>query len=92
MKRRKVRGQEQILAEHLDELERSDFFDFDKPQKCTYQKGKLESNEQSKEGGQMKSVCGKGSDPRQSQALEKSIVDRIVQETGLGLLNPSEMD
>ena len=28
----------------------------------------------------------------ESKALEKSIVDRIVREPGLGLLNPSEMD
>ena len=28
----------------------------------------------------------------ESKALEKSIVERIVQEPGLGLLNPSEMD
>ena len=28
----------------------------------------------------------------ESKALEKSIVDRIVQEPSLGLLNPSEMD
>ena len=27
----------------------------------------------------------------ESKALEKSIVDRIVREPGLGLLNPSEM-
>ena len=28
----------------------------------------------------------------ESKALEKSIVERIVREPGLGLLNPSEMD
>ena len=28
----------------------------------------------------------------ESKALKKSIVDRIVQETSLGLLNPSKMD
>ena len=28
----------------------------------------------------------------ESKASEKSIVDRIVREPGLGLLNPSEMD
>ena len=31
------------------------------------QKGKIESNEQSKDGGQPKSVCAKGRDARQSQ-------------------------
>ena len=55
--------------EHLDGLERNDFCDFDKPQKRAYQKEKIESNEQSKEGGQAKSVCEKGRDARQSQRL-----------------------
>ena len=58
-----------MLAEHLDGLERDDFCDFDRPQKRTYQKGKIESNEQNKEGGQPKSVCGKGQDARQSQQV-----------------------
>ena len=52
--KREVQGEEQILAEHLDGLERSGFCDFDKPHKCAYQKGEIESNEQSKEGGQLK--------------------------------------
>ena len=51
---RKAQGQERILAEHLGGLERNDFCDFDKPPKHAYQKGKIESNEQSKEGGQPK--------------------------------------
>ena len=52
--KRKVQGQERILAEHLDVLERNDFCDFDKPRKRACQKGKIESNEQSKQGGQPK--------------------------------------
>ena len=40
--------------EHLDGLERNDFCDFDKPHKRACQKGKIESKEQSKEGGQPK--------------------------------------
>ena len=52
--KRKVQAQEQILAKHLDGLQRNDFCDFDKQHKCTYQKGKIESNEQNKEGGQPK--------------------------------------
>ena len=54
MKKRKVQGYERILGEHLDGLERSGFYDFDKPRKRVYQKRKIESNEQSKEGGQPK--------------------------------------
>ena len=70
MKReRKVQGQERILAEHFDRLERSSFCDFDKPHKHTYEKAKIESSEQSKEGGLPKQVCGKGRDARQSQKL-----------------------
>ena len=51
---RKVRGQKRILAKHLDGLERNNFCDFDKPRKRAYQKEEIESNEQSKEGGQPK--------------------------------------
>ena len=67
--REKYWAQERILAEHLDGLERIDFCDFDEPHKRAYQKEKIESNEQSKEEGQPKSVCGKGPDARQSQKL-----------------------
>ena len=66
---RKVQGQERILVEHLDGLERNDFSDFDKPRKRAYQKGMIESKEQSKEGGRPKQVCGKGRDARQSRKL-----------------------
>ena len=51
---RKVQGQERILAEHLNGLERNDDCDFDRLRKRAYQKGKIVSNEQSKEGGQPK--------------------------------------
>ena len=79
--------------EHLDELKRNDYCDFEKPHKCAYQKGKIESNEQSKEGGQPKRVYGKERGCQtESKVFEKSIVDRIVQEPDLGLLNPSKMD
>ena len=50
----KVQGQERILAEHLDGFESNDFCDFDRPHKRVYQKEKIESNEQSTEGGQPK--------------------------------------
>ena len=49
--RRKVQGQKRILVEHLDGLESNDFCDFDKPQKRAYQKEKIKSIEQSKDGG-----------------------------------------
>ena len=54
MKKEKSTGPRTDLAEHLDGLERNDFCDFDKPRKRACQKGKIESNEQSKEGGQPK--------------------------------------
>ena len=69
---RKVQDQELILAEHLDGLEMNDFCDFDKPRKRAYQKGKIESNEQSKVGGQPKWVDGNGQDARQSQKLSRN--------------------
>ena len=50
--RRKVHGREWTLAEHLDGLEKNDFCDFEKSHKRAYQKRKVESNEQSKKGGQ----------------------------------------
>ena len=49
-----MKGQERILAEHLDGLERSDVSDIDKPRKHAYQKIKIEYNEQSKEEGEPK--------------------------------------
>ena len=69
--REKVLGQERILAKHLDGLERNGFCDFDKPQKRAYQKGKIESNEQSKEGGQPKSVVEKGRMPDRVKSFRK---------------------
>ena len=74
-------------------LERSDFCDFDKPRKRAYQKGKIESNKQSKEGRPAEmSLWKRARCQTESKALEKSIVAKIVQDPGLGLLNPSEMD
>ena len=69
--REKYRAKKRILAEHLDGLERNDFCDFDGPSKRTYQKGKIKSNEQSKEKGQPKSFCEKGQDARQSGKLSR---------------------
>ena len=46
MKREKYRAKNRPM--------RNKFCDFDKPRKHAYQKGKIESKEQSKEGGQLK--------------------------------------
>ena len=54
MKRETSTGRQRILAQHLGRLERSDFCNFEKPRKRAYQKRKIESNEQSKEGRQPK--------------------------------------
>ena len=92
MKREKVQGQEQILAKHLDGLERNDFCDFEKPRKCACQKGKIESNEQSKEGRPAEITLWKRAGCQtESKAFVKSI-ERIVRELGLGLLNPFKLD
>ena len=45
----KVQGQERILTKHLNRLERSDFFYFDKPRKHACQKEKSDSNKQKKQ-------------------------------------------
>ena len=51
MKREKTTGPRTDPCGTLDGLERNDFCDSDKPCKRAYQKEKIESNEQSKEGG-----------------------------------------
>ena len=79
--------------EHLDRLKRNDLSDFDRLHKRACQKEKIESNEQSKEGGQPdRSLWKRVGCQIESKALEKSIVDRIVREPSLGLLNSSELD
>ena len=72
MKREKSTGKEPILAEHLDGLERNDFCDLEKSRKRACQKGKIESNQQGKEGGQLKYACKKEQDARQSRKLWRS--------------------
>ena len=67
--KRKRQRQEKILAEHLDGLERHDVSNFEKPHKRAWPKGKIESNEQSKKGGQPKRLCGKRRGARQSKKL-----------------------
>ena len=59
------------VNENLDGLERNDFCNFDKPRKRDSQIGKIESNEQSKEGGQPKLIYGKGRDARRSQSFRE---------------------
>ena len=87
-----MQGQERILAEHLDGLKRNDFCDFDKPRKRAYQKGKIESNEQSKGGSQFMSLWKRAGCQTEPKASEKSIVERMVRDPGLGLLNSSEIN
>ena len=82
MKTAKIQGQEQKPVEQSDGLERNGFCDFDKPHKCACLKTKTESNKQSKEAG-----C-----QTESKAFGKSIVERIVQKSSLGLLNLSKMN
>ena len=59
---------------HLDGLKRNDFCEFDKPHKRAYQKGKIESNKQSKEGGQPKSVYEKSGMPDRCKSFRE--IDR----------------
>ena len=81
---RKEQGQERILAEHLNGLERNGFCDFDKPRKHAYYKGKIESNKQSKEGGQLKRVMEKGEMPDRVKRFKEinSTEDRPIARPG----------
>ena len=54
MKTEKSTGQEWILAEHLDGLEKNDICDFDKLRKRAHPEEKIKSSEQSKDRGQPK--------------------------------------
>ena len=71
MKRKKIQGQELVLVEHLNRLERNGFRDFDKPSKRAYHKGKIESNEQSKEGGQPDQLVEKGGVPDRVKSFQE---------------------
>ena len=84
-------GQERILAEHIDGLERSDFCDFDKPHQRAYHKEKIESNEQSKEGASQNEFMEKSGMPDKVESFRESMVARIVRVPSLGLLNSSEI-
>ena len=78
MKREKSTGSRTDPCEHLDGLERSDFCDFGKPRKHAYQKGKIESNKQSEEGGQPKQVVKKGLMPDRVESFFASCFIRLV--------------
>ena len=69
IKREKSTGPRTDPCGTLRRTRKERFCDFDKPHKRNYQKEKIESDEQSKEGGQPKSVCGKRRDARQSRKL-----------------------
>ena len=67
---REVQGQERILVEHLNGLEKNDFGDFDKPRKRAYQKGKIEFNEQRREASRNEFV-EKGGMPDRVKSFKK---------------------
>ena len=54
MRREKSTGPRTDPCETPRRTRKNDFCNFDRPHKRAYQKGKIESNEQSKEGGQPK--------------------------------------
>ena len=70
--KKKARGQERILAEHLDGLERNDFCHFDKPRKRAYQKKKIKPTSKKQGGRPAKtSLWKKAGCQTESKALEK---------------------
>ena len=88
--KRKVLDQERILAEHLHRLKRNDF--------CHCNKACLSERkdwvQRAKQGGRPAEISfwKRAGCQTESKALEKSIVERIVREPGLGLLNSTKMD
>ena len=66
---KKVLGQERILTEHLDGLERNGFYDFEKSHKRAYQKGKIESNEQSRREASRNGFVEKGGMPDRVKSI-----------------------
>ena len=70
MKREKVQGQERILAEHLDGLERNGFCDFEKPQKRACQNVRLSSTSKARREASRNNYR-KGRDARQSQSVRE---------------------
>ena len=76
-----------ILAEHLDGLERSNFCDFDKPPKGAYQKGNKQKERPSEMNLWKRAGCH-----TETKAFEKSIVERIDGEPGLGLRTEQETE
>ena len=83
----KEQSQERILAEHLNGLKRKDFCDFDKPHKRAYEIRKM-GVQRAKQGERPveMSLWKRDGCQTESKAFDKSIVARIVCESGLGLL------
>ena len=57
--------------EHLDGLKRNSFCDFDKPRKRAYQKGKIESNEQSNKEASRNEFVEKGEMPDRVKSFQE---------------------
>ena len=91
MKREKYKAKNGCLP-NISTNSKGTIFVILKNHKNAYQKEKIESNEQSKEGIWQNKFMKKGGMPDESKAVEKSTVARIVRKPGLSLLNPSEMD
>ena len=93
IKREKRTGPTTDPCRTPQQTRKENFCDFVKPCKRAYQKGKIESNKAKLEGRPPEmSLWKRAGCLTESKAFKKSIVERIIQERGLGLLNPSEME
>ena len=59
---------------------------------ASIRKERLSSTSKARRKASRNKFMEKSGMPTESKALEKSIVEMIFREPGLGLLNPSEMD
>ena len=91
-KREKYRAKNGSLLNTLTDSKRAAFVILINHTSTPIRKERLSST--SKQGGRPveMSLWKRAGCQTESKAFDKSIVERIVQEPGLGLLNPSEMD
>ena len=91
-KREKEQGQEHILVEHLDGLEKNDFVILINHASAPIRRERLSSTSKARREASRNESWRRAGCQIESKALEISMVERTVREPALGLLNPFEMD
>ena len=72
----------------LNGLERSDFCNFEKPPKCTYQKGKIESNEQGRREVSQNNFVEKSGMPDRVKSFGEVNSSKTRSKVQLGFVKP----